>query len=161
MFETTYTIDESNKTVTAIREFGAPLEKVWQAWTTQEGLEQWWAPEPWKAVTMDFSFSEGGRWHYYMSGPEGQKAWAVMIYKTIDPQKSFTTSDAFADEVGIVDPSMPQNEWRAEFESIGNNTKVSVVLTFITLDDLRKLISMGFKEGFAMAHQNLDRLLAK
>jgi hypothetical protein len=36
-----------------------------------------------------------------------------------------------------------------------------VDISFACEADMNKFIAMGFKEGFAAAHQNLDELLAK
>ena len=51
-------------------------------------------------------------------------------------------------------------DWKCVFKAEGNNTKVEVEVTFATEDDLNKTVEMGFKEGFAAAHNNLDELLA-
>ena len=48
--ETVYTKDAANNKMSVVREFDAPLEKVWKAWTEPKLLDQWWAPKPWKAV---------------------------------------------------------------------------------------------------------------
>ena len=71
--ETIYTKDLENKKIKVTREFDAPVEKVWRAWTEKELLDQWWAPRPWKAVTQSMNFSNGGTWLYYMEGPDGSR----------------------------------------------------------------------------------------
>ena len=61
--------DLANKKITVIREFDAPVEKVWKAWTQKELLDEWWAPKPWKTRTKTIDFREGGHWLYAMVGP--------------------------------------------------------------------------------------------
>jgi uncharacterized protein YndB with AHSA1/START domain len=60
-----FTVDKANSKVSVKREFAAPLQDVWAAWTESELLDQWWAPKPWKAKTkiMDFR-SRTGRLHH-------------------------------------------------------------------------------------------------
>ena len=41
-----FTVDKSTKTVFINREFDADLSLVWDAFTKQEILDQWWAPKP-------------------------------------------------------------------------------------------------------------------
>ena len=155
-----FTVDKENKTVRVKREFAAPLDKVWAAWTQSELLDQWWAPRPWKARTKKMDFREGGQWLYAMVGPDGTEHWALAEYKTIDPQKSFSALDAFCDENGNINDSFPRSFWTNEFNENGDTTMVSVEIQHEKLEDLEKIIEMGFKEGFTAALENLDELLS-
>ncbi len=158
--ETIYSKDAANKKLTVVREFDAAVEKVWKAWTERELLDQWWAPKPWKAITQSMDFREGGRWRYYMQGPEGERHYCMVDYKTISPNKSFTGIDAFCDENGTISTEFPSMDWKVVFSKSGSGTKVEVEVSFATEADMEKIIEMGFKEGFAAAHNNLDELLA-
>ena len=73
----------------------------------------------------------------------------------------FTAFDGFCDESGAINESMPQMQWLTAFAAAGETTKVRVTLTFETLEELNKLVELGFKEGYSMAHSNLDELLAQ
>ena len=158
--ETIYRKDAANKKLTVVREFDAPLEQVWKAWTQSELLDKWWAPKPWKANTKSMDFRDGGRWLYYMEGPDGTRQYCSADYKNIIPQKSFNVLDAFCDENGTINTDFPRMNWNTQFSASGKGTKVEVQITFATEADLEKIIEMGFKEGFAAAHGNLDELLA-
>ncbi|HEY6900290.1 MAG TPA: SRPBCC domain-containing protein [Puia sp.] len=157
--QTQYVKDLPNKKITVTRDFNAPVATVWRAWTEKELLEQWWAPRPWRAETVSMDFKEGGRWHYAMVGPDGTKIYALMGYKVIKVHDFFTALDAFADEKGNINPEFPNNDWKNSFHKNGTGTKVIVELTFASEADLHKMVEMGFQEGFAMAHDNLDELL--
>jgi PhnB protein len=150
--------DEKNLQV--MRDFDAPIDRVWEAFTTQELLEQWWAPEPWKVRTKTFDFREGGKWLYAMVGPEGEEQWGLEEFVTIDPLKSFTVRDNFSDEKGNPDPELPSIHWKFEFEGDQVVTQLRVNLTTKTSEDLKKISEMGFKEGFSQALNQLERLLA-
>ena len=158
--ETIFTKDASNKKITVVREFDAPPESVWKAWTDSKLLEQWWAPKPWKAVNKSMDFRNGGSWLYYMEGPDGTRHYSRSDFKNIVPNKSFSADDAFTDEQGKVTTDLPGMAWKNEFSKTGNGTKVTVEITFASEADLEKIIEMGFKEGFTAAHRNLDELLA-
>ena len=158
--ETIYTKDQSNKKLSVVREFDAPLNRVWKAWTESQLLDQWWAPKPWKAITQSMDFRDGGTWLYYMQGPDGSRHYCRVDYKTIVAGKSFSGNDLFCDENGNPNKDMPQMMWDCQFRSTGAGTKVEVEITFASEEDLQKIVEMGFKEGFAAAHNNLDELLA-
>ena len=159
--ETIYTKDASNKKLRVVREFDAPVKDVWQAWTEPKLLDEWWAPKPWKAITVSMDFRAGGRWLYYMQGPEGERHYCVCEYKTINPNKSYSGLDAFTDDKGNITDQFPRTMWHVDFNSIGEATRVEVELSFDSEADMEKMAEMGFREGFASAHNNLDELLAK
>lgn len=159
--ETIYTKDLTNKKIKVLREFDAPVEKVWRAWTESELLDQWWAPKPWKANTISMDFRNGGVWLYYMEGPDGSRHHCRADYNSISTNKSYEGLDAFCDEKGNINTEFPRMKWKVEFGKANTGTKVEVEITFASVEDLEKIIEMGFKEGFAAAHNNLDELLVK
>lgn len=159
--ETIFTQDLTNKKIKVIREFDAPVEQVWKAWTKSELLDQWWAPKPWKANTLSMDFRDGGVWLYYMEGPDATRHYCRADYKSIKTNKSYKCLDAFCDEKGNINTEFPRMEWMVEFNKTNAGTTVEIEITFDSTEDLEKIIEMGFKEGFAAAHNNLDELLAK
>lgn len=158
--ETIYTKDLANKKMKVVREFEAPVERVWKAWTDSTILDQWWAPRPWKANTQSMDFKAGGRWLYYMEGPDGTRHYCCVNYDSITPGKAFQGLDAFCDEKGNINEDFPRMHWKIDFSKAGDGTKVEVEITFSSEADMEKIVEMGFKEGFAMAHNNLDEILA-
>lgn len=160
MNQTHITKDPSRKKIVVQRTFDAPRPRVWAAWTDSALLDQWWAPKPWKAVTHSFDFREGGHWHYYMSGPEGEKHWAWIDYLTINAPENFTGEDAFCDEAGQKSGEISGIHWLNEFHDAGETTDVIVTITFSTEADMEQIIGMGFEEGFSMGLDQLEELLA-
>jgi len=155
-----FTVNKENKTIHVKREFKADLEHIWQAWTTADLLDQWWAPKPWKTDTKEMNFKQGGRWLYAMRGPEGEEHWSFSDFTSVSPKDNFQFSDGFCDSEGIINNEMPTSDWSIDFKELESSTIVDVKITYDTLEDLEGFISMGFKEGFTMALENLDELLA-
>lgn len=154
-----FTVDKHNNTITIIREYDAPLEKVWKAWTTSEMLDQWWGPKPWRAITKSLDFREGGHWHYSMNGPEGEVQWGKFDYLTIEPNESFTGKDGFSDENGTLDTTLPQNHWELRMSQTGNTVMVDMLLTFEKAEDIDTYIDMGFREGITHTLGQLEEIL--
>src|SRR3954465_13225256 len=92
-----FTVDKTKKTVLVTREFAADLSLVWDAFTKQEILDQWWAPKPYASKTKSMDFKVGGRRFYAMVSPEGQENWQVQKYTSITPKTNFKYFSAFAD----------------------------------------------------------------
>ncbi|GAA0879789.1 hypothetical protein GCM10009119_27580 [Algoriphagus jejuensis] len=155
-----FVVDKENQKITVKRSFAAPLDLVWAAWTEAEILDLWWAPKPWKTETKSLDFREGGRWHYAMLGPEGERDWCFFDFKKIEPQRYFSGQDAFCDENAVADDSKPIVKWFNQFtETEGESTLVDIELTFEDLAGLETIIQMGFKEGFTMGLENLDEYI--
>ncbi|MBO9637060.1 MAG: SRPBCC domain-containing protein [Siphonobacter aquaeclarae] len=154
-----FVVTKEARTIDVTRTFAAPRQSVWAAWTQKELLDQWWAPRPWKAQTKEQHFAEGGQWLYAMVGPQGEEHWSQAVYKAIHPESSFGFSDGFCDRDGNIDENMPRMDWLLRFEDAGDETVVHIHIVHRSLEDLEKIIEMGFKEGFSMAMEGLDELL--
>jgi uncharacterized protein YndB with AHSA1/START domain len=157
-----FTVDKATKTVFVTREFAAGLSLVWDAFTKQEILDQWWAPQPWVSKTKFMDFKVGGRRFYAMVGPEGQERWSIQKYTSISPKTNFQFLSAFADK--DENPELPGSDWDLNFsEQKGPDsnrvTKVSITIYNESLDRMEKVMD-GFKEGMARTMNNLENLLA-
>ncbi|HEX8563251.1 MAG TPA: SRPBCC domain-containing protein [Flavobacterium sp.] len=153
-----FSVDKPNRRITVKREFAAPVERVWAAWTQSELLDKWWAPKPWKAETKTMDFSEGGLWLYAMVSPENERHYSRADYQTISKPQGFTSVDAFCDENGNLNSDFPQMHWQTGFTDAGGATFVDIIITFESEEELEKIMAMGFKEGFTMGLSNLDEL---
>ena len=157
-----FTVDKTTKTVFVNREFAAGLSLVWDAFTKQEILDQWWAPKPWASKTKFMNFEVGGRRFYAMVSPEGHERWSIQKYTSISPKTNFKMTNAFADK--DENPELPGSDWDHTFsEQNGPDsyrvTKVSITIYNESLARLEKMIEMGFKEGFTMTLKSLEDLL--
>jgi len=153
-----FIVDKAAKTVSITREFDAPLSLVWDAYTKQEILDQWWAPKPWASKTKVMDFKVGGRRFYAMVSPEGQERWSVQKYTSITPKTNFKLFNAFADKDENLE--LPGSEWDLSFSEQDGTTTVSISIYNESLERMEKMIEMGFKEGAAMQLKNLEEVLA-
>jgi len=152
-----FIVDKSAKTVFINREFDAGLSLVWDAFTKQEILDQWWAPKPWASKTKHMDFKVGGRRFYAMVSPEGQEHWSIQDYTSISPKTNFKMLNAFADK--DENPALPGSEWDLSFSEQDGTTTVRVAIYNESLERMEKMIEMGFKEGFTMTLSYLETLL--
>ncbi len=153
-----FTVDKAAKTVFVNREFAAELPLVWDAFTKQEILDQWWAPQPWASRTKHMDFKVGGRRFYAMVSPEGQEHWSLQEYTSITPKTNFKMHNAFADK--DENPDLPGSDWDLSFSEQDGITKVSIIIKNDSLERMEKMIEMGFQGGFTMTLNYLVTLLA-
>ena len=157
-FPVELTVDKASKTVHVTKEFNAQLPLVWDAFTKQEILDQWWAPKPYLSKTKVMDFKAGGRRFYAMVSPEGQENWQLQKYTSITPKTNFSYFSAFADK--DENPHLPGSDWDLTFTEHNGITKVSISITNDSLERMEKMIEMGFKEGFTMTLNYLDDIIA-
>src|SRR5215470_14509795 len=129
-----FTVDKTTKTVFVTREFAADISLVWDAFTKQEILDQWWAPKPWSSKTKAMDFKVGGRRFYAMVSPEGQENWQVQKYTSITPKTNFKYFSAFADK--DENPHLPGSDWDLTFTEHNGITKVSIAIKNDSLERL-------------------------
>ena len=152
-----FTVDKAAKTVFITREFDAELSLVWDAFTKKEILDQWTAPEPYKAKTKHMNFVVGGRRFYAMVGPDGQEKWAIQKFTSITPKTNFKMYNAFADK--DENPELPGSEWDYNFSEQNGITTVSITVYNESFERMERLLE-GFKLGFTATLKQLEGLLA-
>jgi uncharacterized protein YndB with AHSA1/START domain len=153
-----FKVDKSAKTVFVERAFNAELSLVWDAFTKQEILDQWWAPKPFESKTKVMEFKVGGRRFYAMVSPEGQEMWQLQQYTSITPKTNFKFLSVFADK--DENPHLPGSNWDLNFREENDITKVSISIYNDSVERMEKMIEMGFKEGFTMTLNALESLLS-
>ena len=70
------------------REFNAPLDRVWQAWTDPEEFKNWWGPKNFTTPVSKMDFRVGDKYHYCMRSPEGKDYWGTGTFSEIVPKKN-------------------------------------------------------------------------
>ncbi|MBO9562533.1 MAG: SRPBCC domain-containing protein [Niastella sp.] len=153
-----FKVDNSTSTVFIDKEFDAELSLVWDAFTKQEILDQWWAPKPLMSKTKYMDFSVGGRRFYAMLSPDGAEiGWQIFNYTSITPKSNFKCLSVFTDKAET--PLWPGANWDLTFSEQNGITKVSISIYFESLEELEKMIEMGFKEGFTVTLNELTNVL--
>jgi uncharacterized protein YndB with AHSA1/START domain len=154
-----FIVNKETKTVSITKEFNAPRELVWDAYTKPEILDQWWAPKPLTSRTEVMDFQVGGRRFYAMVSPDGQERWIVQKYTSITPKTNFKLFNAFSDENENLE--LPGSEWNITFTEQNGRTTVHTSIYNESLERLERMMAFGFKEGTTAAFENLEALLAK
>ena len=153
-----FVLNKETKTVDITKEFDAPRDMVWDAYTNPEILDQWWAPKPLKSRTADMEFKVGGRRFYAMVMPDGQERWSVQRYTAITPKSNFKFFNCFADENANLE--LPGSDWDVNFTEHEGKTTVHVSIYNESLERLERMAASGFKEGTEGQFANLEQVLA-
>jgi len=82
------------------REFDAPRDLVFKAWTEPERLAQWWGPKGFTVKVANIDLRPGGMFLYGMVAPDGGEVWGKFIYREITPPERMVFINSFSDENG-------------------------------------------------------------
>jgi uncharacterized protein YndB with AHSA1/START domain len=154
------TTDRDNLTLTFVAEFAASPERVWQVWEDPRQLERWWGPPTWPATFVKHEARVGGESHYFMTGPDGEKAHGWWTITAVDAPNRLEFEDGFADDSGTPNESMPTTHIVVTFEATPGGTRMTSVSSFDSAEDLDKLVGMGMEEGMKLAMGQIEGILA-
>ncbi|RKR75761.1 SRPBCC family protein [Frondihabitans australicus] len=154
------TVDRDDRTLTFVTVFEAPPERVWQVWEDPRQLERWWGPPTWPATFTRHEVEPGGESRYHMTGPDGEKAPGWWRTIAVDAPHRYEFEDGFSTDDGEPDTSMPSMHMVITLEADGPTTRMTVVASYASVDDLDKVLGMGMREGMTGALSQVPALLA-
>ena len=154
-------IDREACTFVIEREFEAPREVVFTAWSSCEHLARWWGPRDFTLPVCEIDFRTGGRWFYGMAHPDFGTSYGIAFYDQIEAPSTIRYRDHFADAEGNVNEGLPGMQIAVELLDLGGLTRVVSTTTFNAPEDLDKVIEMQMEEGISMTFDRLADLLAE
>jgi len=101
------------------REFKAPPERVFAAFTDPKQFAQWWGPEGMSCPVCEIDLRVGGRWRTCMRGTAGEH-WVSGVYREIAPPRRLAFTWAW-EENGV---RGHETVVELEFLPAGRNTKL-------------------------------------
>ena len=152
---------ESDRVLTFTREFKAPRDNLWKAWTDSEHIAKWFGPEGFSTKVSDLDLTPGGRWRYIMIGPDGTEYPSKGIFQEIVPGERIVTTDEFDEGFEKVSQAdLPQGIIvTATFADSGAGTLLTLVVSHATSEDRRKHEEMGVVAGWNSTLDCLDEHL--
>lgn len=117
------------------REFNAPRELVWEAWTNPKHLVHWWGPPGSTYTIHEMNLKPGGIWRFIMHVPGGHDFPNRIFYKEVINTK-FLSYEHGSD----IDNDPHKFYVTVNFESKGKGTEVRTKMTFGTAEQLKEVI---------------------
>ena len=85
----------SETEILMVREFDAPPELVFKAYTTPELVKRWWAGKRGKVTVAEIDLRVGGRWRYVMVADGGFEVAFHGEYREIVPNEKLVNTEIF------------------------------------------------------------------
>jgi uncharacterized protein YndB with AHSA1/START domain len=153
--------DLDTRTLTITAEFAAPVERIWQVYADPRQLEQVFGPPGYPATFVEHDLRAGGRAHYFMTSPEGEKYYGWWKVTAVDAPRSFEFDDGFAaDDSFAPIEDMPVSRNVYSFEAFSGGTRATFVATYDSPEALQKVLDMGVVDGASTAIGQIDTLVA-
>jgi len=146
-------------TLTTTAELSATLERSWQLVSDPRQLERWWGPPEWPATFVTYEFEVGGRAHYFMQGPDGEKMHGWWRFTSIVEPREVAIEDGFADEHGEPAGDLGVTTARLMFEPIDSGTRLTILSGFESAEQLEEMQKMGMEEGMRLALSQIQAIL--
>lgn len=146
------------------RVYPASAERVWELWTTPEGIEQWWAPDGFEARVETLDLRPGGELRHSLTATAPEQVQfmeSAGLPLTTVATKRFTETDeprrlGYTSRIDFV-PDVEPYEHLTEVDIDGNGKEVRVVMTMEPLHD--DVWTQRLVAGRENELDNLGRLL--
>ena len=116
------------------REYNAPRQLVFEAWTQVEHLKNWMAPfEGFKCEYVSADIKAGGSSLHKMTAPNGFEMYLLTKFEEITPPESLVFRQYNSNEAGDIVPNPQMPNWPKEMrttinlEEVGSKTKLELI----------------------------------
>jgi uncharacterized protein YndB with AHSA1/START domain len=140
----------ADREIVLSREFDAPRELVWQAYTDPRHVANWWGPDGFTNTVHEIDVRPGGMWRFTMHGPDGTDWPNRITYReVVAPERlEFAHGEDVDDDPGAFQVAI-------RFEDLGGRTRVTQRMLFATAAQREGVIRFGAVE---LGNQTLRKL---
>jgi uncharacterized protein YndB with AHSA1/START domain len=134
------------------REFDAPKELVYKAWTTPELVRRWWHANRGEMTTCEIDLRVGGGWRYVMVTPDGFEVGFHGEYREIVPNERLVSTEVYE--------GMPDGEAvdTLTLTEVDGRTTVEILVQHSTKEHRDAHIASGMEDGMQDAMDLLEQV---
>ena len=158
MNKTILKAEPGKQEVLITREFDAPRELVFKAYTDPELYVQWLGPREQKMTLEALEPQPGGVWRYYSIGPDGIKhSFHGVFHEVTGTERIIDTFeyDGLPEKGHVILET-------TRFEALpGSRTRILVQALYQSVADRDGMVQSGMEHGVVDSHERLEELLAK
>lgn len=151
-------------------EFNAPKKLVFNAFSNEAALNEWWGPVETNNSVIALDFRPGGIFHFKMEAGS-HVSYGRFLFKTIQPHDLLEFTNAFADEKANMvkapfDISIPQEIFYSlRFTEHAGRTTISMTGTPVNagVEEIKGFLSINssMEKGFGATFNELSKYLSK
>jgi uncharacterized protein YndB with AHSA1/START domain len=137
------------------REFDAPKELIWKAWTTPELVKQWWHANRGEMKVAEIDLRVGGMWRYVSVTEDGFEVAFHGEYREIEPYDRIVSTEAYE---GIPNPDENATVNTMTLEETDGRTLVSVLVDAPSKEIRDAIMESGMEAGMQDAYDLLEQV---
>jgi uncharacterized protein YndB with AHSA1/START domain len=144
------------RSIIGVREFDAPRNLVFSAWTDPRHLAQWWGPHGFTTTTHSFDFRPVGVWRFVMHGPDGRDYQNLITFEEVVQPERIVYRHG-----GTVDVEPVQFRLTVMFEDLGGRTRITWCGDFPSAGERNRVIKgYGAADGLVQTMVRLADLVS-
>jgi uncharacterized protein YndB with AHSA1/START domain len=137
------------------REFDAPKDLVWKAWTTPELVKRWWGAKRGEVTLAEIDLKVGGTWRYTSVTPDGFEVAFHGEYRESVPNERLVSTEAYE---GIPDPDANATVNTAAFTEEDGRTTLTILVKAPSKEIRDAIIDSGMEAGMQDALDLLEEV---
>jgi len=134
------------------RTLNAPVDLVWEAWSSPEHIANWWGPNGFTNTISKMDMQPGGEWNLVMHGPDGTDYDNRCIFREVIQNKKIVYEHV----------NWPKFVGTVEFEEQGEQTELIWYMQFESEEEFIQVVKKhGAVEGQKENVIKMDAYLQK
>lgn len=139
------------------REFAAPRDLVYRAWTTPELVERWWHANRGRVTVVEIDLRVGGRWRYAMVADDGMEVAFHGEYREVLPSERIVSTEVYEGLPEGVSEEDAATLNTATFSEAGGRTTLTLLIDCKSRTSRDAIIESGMEDGLQDALSLLEQ----
>jgi uncharacterized protein YndB with AHSA1/START domain len=140
------------------REFDAPRELVYEAWTNPELVKRWWHANRGTTELIESDLRVGGRWRYVMVADDGMQVAFHGEYRELVPNERVVTTEVYEGLPEGVSEEEGSTVNTVTFAEADGRTTVTLLIRAANKTSRDAIIASGMESGLQDALDLLEQV---
>jgi uncharacterized protein YndB with AHSA1/START domain len=139
------------------REFDAPRDLLYKAFTTPELVKRWWHAKRGEMTTCEIDLQVGGKWRYVMVADGGMEVGFHGEYLEIVPAERIVSTEVYEGLPEGVSEEEGGTVNTASFADAGGRTTLTILVEATSKVSRDAIVESGMEDGLQDALDLLER----
>jgi uncharacterized protein YndB with AHSA1/START domain len=145
----------TDREIHVVREFNAPRDRVFAAYTDPALIPEWYGPRGTTTVVDVMDVRPGGQWRFLVRNADGSETAFRGTYREVTEPERIVQTFEWEGMPGHVSVET------ATFEDLGERTRVTTTTLFHTTEERDGMLGSGMEVGMNETYARLDELLER